>query len=185
MATHAPNTIRRRLSAIGKMHRVSCECRPESVAPRHQEPLRAVLRTRGRPVQKPAAVSFGRGSAFGLSFEGRAVLMGIARLCLLLSPGVGRGAAARRRAVGGAGRGSHHPGDGNVAGIAAEGRRNPPRAHRCEGRVSDFDQGIPSRLAEFQQLDRYFVRGQQTQKALEHSARHRGPVCEEKTSRSA
>jgi len=81
--THAPSTIRRRLSAIGKMHRVN----DLPWDPSHraiQEPLQAVLRTRGRPVQKPAAVSFGRGSAFGLSFEGRAILMGIACFCLLL-----------------------------------------------------------------------------------------------------
>jgi hypothetical protein len=81
--TLAPSTIRRRLSAIGKMHRVN----DLPWDPSHraiQEPLQAVLRTRGRPVQKPAAVSFGHGTAFGLSFEGRAILMGIACFCLLL-----------------------------------------------------------------------------------------------------
>ena len=81
--SHAPSTIRRRLSAIGKMHRDNdLPWNPSHRA--IQEPLQAVLRTRGRPVQKPAAVSFGRDSAFGLSFEGRAVMMGIACVCLLL-----------------------------------------------------------------------------------------------------
>jgi hypothetical protein len=77
--THAPSTIRRRLSAIGKMHRVNdLPWNPSHRA--IQEPLRA----RGRPVQKAVPVSPGRVSAFGLSFEVRAVLMGIACFCLLL-----------------------------------------------------------------------------------------------------
>jgi len=81
--THAPSTVRRRLSAIGKMHRVNnLPWNPSHRA--IQEPLQEVLRARGRPVQKAAAVSPGRVSAFGLSFEGRAVLMGFACFCLLL-----------------------------------------------------------------------------------------------------
>jgi len=81
--THALSTIRRRLSAIGKMHRVNdLPWNPSHRA--IQEPLQEALRARGRPVQKAVAVSPGRVSAFGLSFEGRAVLMGIACFCLLL-----------------------------------------------------------------------------------------------------
>ena len=81
--SHAPSTIRLRLLAIGKMHRDN-DLPWNPLHSAIQEPLQAVLRTRGRPVQKPAAVSFGRDSAFGLSFEGRAVMMGIACVCLLL-----------------------------------------------------------------------------------------------------
>ena len=81
--THAPSTIRRRLSAIGKMHRVNdLPWNPSHRA--IQEPLQEVRRARGRPVQKAVAVSPGRVSAFGFSFEVRAVLMGIACFCLLL-----------------------------------------------------------------------------------------------------
>ena len=82
-ATHAPSTIRRRLAAIGKLHRVNgLPWNPSHCA--IQEALQGVMRTRGRPVQKTAAGSFGRVSAFGFSFEGRAILMGIACFCLLL-----------------------------------------------------------------------------------------------------
>ena len=54
--THAPTTIRRRLSAIGKMHRFN----DLPWNPAHydiQAPLRGVLRTHGRPVQKAAALT--------------------------------------------------------------------------------------------------------------------------------
>ena len=54
--THAPTTIRRRLSAIGKMHRFNDL--PWNPAHRDiQEPLRGVLRQRGRPVRKAAALT--------------------------------------------------------------------------------------------------------------------------------
>ena len=68
--SHAPSTIRLRLLAIGKMHRDN-DLPWNPLHSAIQEPLQAVLRTRDRPVQKPAAVSSGRDSAFGLSFEGR------------------------------------------------------------------------------------------------------------------
>jgi integrase len=54
--THAPTTIRRRLSAIGKMHRFN----DLAWNPAHraiQGPLQGVLRTHGRPVRKAAALS--------------------------------------------------------------------------------------------------------------------------------
>ncbi len=52
----APTTIRRRLSALGKMHRFNDL--PWNPAHRDiQEPLRGLLRTHGRPVQKAAALS--------------------------------------------------------------------------------------------------------------------------------
>ncbi|HUW79482.1 MAG TPA: tyrosine-type recombinase/integrase [Acidocella sp.] len=55
-ATHAPTTIRRRLSAIGKMHRFNDL--PWNPAHRDiQEPLGGVLREHGRPVQKAAALT--------------------------------------------------------------------------------------------------------------------------------
>ena len=54
--THAPTTIRRRLSAIGKMHRFNDL--PWNPAHRDiQEPLRGVLREIGRPPQKAAALT--------------------------------------------------------------------------------------------------------------------------------
>jgi integrase len=54
--THAPTTIRRRLSAIGKMHRFNDL--PWNPAHRDiQEPLQGLLRTHARPVQKAAALS--------------------------------------------------------------------------------------------------------------------------------
>jgi hypothetical protein len=81
--THAPSTIRRRLSAIGKMHRLA-ELPWDPSHRAIQGPLQGVLRSGGRRVQKTAAVSFGRGGAFGLSFKGRAILMGLACFCLLL-----------------------------------------------------------------------------------------------------
>ncbi len=54
--SHAPTTIRRRLSALGKMHRFN----DLAWNPAHraiQGPLQGVLRTRGRPVQKAAALT--------------------------------------------------------------------------------------------------------------------------------
>ena len=54
--THAPTTIRRRLSAIGKMHRFNdLPWNPSHRA--IQEPLQGLLRQHGRPVQKAAALS--------------------------------------------------------------------------------------------------------------------------------
>jgi integrase len=54
--SHAPTTIRRRLLAIGKMHRFNDL--PWNAAHRDiQAPLQGVLRTHGRPVQKAAALS--------------------------------------------------------------------------------------------------------------------------------
>jgi integrase len=54
--THAPTTIRRRLAALGTMHRFNDL--PWNPAHRAiQEPLRGVLRTRGRPVRKAAALT--------------------------------------------------------------------------------------------------------------------------------
>ena len=54
--THAPTTIRRRLAAIGKLHRFN----DLPWNPAHgaiQGPLLGVLRTHGRPVQKAAALT--------------------------------------------------------------------------------------------------------------------------------
>ena len=54
--THAPTTIRRRLSALGKMHRFN----DLAWNPAHRDiqgPLQGLLRTRGRPVRKAAALS--------------------------------------------------------------------------------------------------------------------------------
>jgi len=54
--THAPNTIRRRLTAIGRAHRYN----GLSWNPCHreiQEPLRGVLREHGRPPQQAAALT--------------------------------------------------------------------------------------------------------------------------------
>jgi integrase len=54
--SHAPTTVRRRLSAIGKMHRFN----DLAWNPSHrdiQEPLQGLLRERGRPVQKAAALT--------------------------------------------------------------------------------------------------------------------------------
>jgi integrase len=54
--THAPTTIRRRLSAIGKMHRFN----DLPWNPSHRDiqgPLQGLLRVHGRPVQKAAALS--------------------------------------------------------------------------------------------------------------------------------
>src|SRR6201991_2317715 len=54
--SHAPTTIRRRLSALGKMHRFN----DLAWNPAHraiQGPLQGVLRTHGRPVRKAAALS--------------------------------------------------------------------------------------------------------------------------------
>jgi integrase len=54
--THAPTTIRRRLAAIGKMHRFNDL--PWNPAHRAiQEPLRGVLRRHGRPVRKAAPLT--------------------------------------------------------------------------------------------------------------------------------
>ena len=54
--SHAPTTIRRRLSALGKMHRFNDL--PWNPAHRDiQGPLQGLLRTHGRPVQKAAALS--------------------------------------------------------------------------------------------------------------------------------
>ena len=54
--THAPTTIRRRLSALGKMHRFNDL--PWNAAHRAiQGPLQGLLRTHGRPVRKAAALS--------------------------------------------------------------------------------------------------------------------------------
>jgi integrase len=57
--SHAPTTIRRRLAAIGKMHRFN----DFPWNPAHldiQEPLQGVLRTHGRPVQKAAPLTLER-----------------------------------------------------------------------------------------------------------------------------
>ena len=54
--SHAPTTIRRRLSALGKMHRFN----DMAWNPAHRDiqgPLQGVLRTHIRPVQKAAALS--------------------------------------------------------------------------------------------------------------------------------
>ena len=54
--SHAPTTIRRRLAALGKMHRFN----DLAWNPAHRDiqgPLQGVLRTHGRPVQKAAALS--------------------------------------------------------------------------------------------------------------------------------
>jgi integrase len=54
--THAPTTIRRRLSALGKMHRFN----DLAWNPAHRDiqgPLQGLLRTEGRPVRKAAALS--------------------------------------------------------------------------------------------------------------------------------
>jgi len=54
--THAPTTIRRRLSAIGKMHRFNDL--PWNSAHRDiQEPLRGLLRQHGRPPHKAAPLT--------------------------------------------------------------------------------------------------------------------------------
>jgi integrase len=54
--SHAPTTIRRRLAALGKMHRFNDL--PWNPAHRDiQGPLQGALRTRGRPVRKAAALS--------------------------------------------------------------------------------------------------------------------------------
>jgi len=54
--SHAPTTIRRRLAALGKMHRFNDL--PWNSAHRDiQGPLQGVLRTHGRPVQKAAALT--------------------------------------------------------------------------------------------------------------------------------
>jgi len=55
-ATHAPTTIRRRLAAIGKMHRFN----DLAWNPAHRDiqgPLQGALRSHGRPVQKAAALT--------------------------------------------------------------------------------------------------------------------------------
>jgi integrase len=54
--SHAPTTIRRRLSAIGKMHRFN-DLPWNSGHRAIQEPLQGLLRSRGRPVQKAAALT--------------------------------------------------------------------------------------------------------------------------------
>jgi integrase len=54
--THAPSTVRRRLAALGKMHRFNDL--PWNPAHRDiQEPLQGLLRTHGQPVQKAAALT--------------------------------------------------------------------------------------------------------------------------------
>jgi Phage integrase, N-terminal SAM-like domain len=55
-ATHAPTTIRRRLAAIGKMHRFN----DLAWNPAHRDiqgPLQGALRSHGRPVRKAAALT--------------------------------------------------------------------------------------------------------------------------------
>ena len=55
-ATHAPTTIRRRLAALGKMHRFNDL--PWNPGHRDiQEPLQGLLRKHGRPVRKAAALT--------------------------------------------------------------------------------------------------------------------------------
>jgi integrase len=55
-SSHAPTTIRRRLSALGKMHRFNDL--PWNPAHRDiQGPLQGVLRTHGRPMRKAAALT--------------------------------------------------------------------------------------------------------------------------------
>ncbi len=54
--SHAPTTIRRRLSAIGKMHRFN-DLTWNASHRDIQEPLQGLLRERGRPVQKAAALT--------------------------------------------------------------------------------------------------------------------------------
>ena len=54
--SHAPTTVRRRLAALGKMHRsndLSWDLGHRDI----QEPLQGLLRERGRPVQKAAVLS--------------------------------------------------------------------------------------------------------------------------------
>ena len=54
--SHAPTTVRRRLSAIGKMHRFN----DLAWNPAHRDiqgPLQGLLRTQGRPIRKAAALS--------------------------------------------------------------------------------------------------------------------------------
>ena len=54
--SHAPSTIRRRLSAIGKMHRFNDL--PWNAGHRDiQGPLQGLLRTHGRPARQAAALS--------------------------------------------------------------------------------------------------------------------------------
>lgn len=54
--THAPNTVRRRLSAIGKAHRFNSL--PWNAGDRAiQEPLRGALRMHGRPTKQAAALT--------------------------------------------------------------------------------------------------------------------------------
>jgi len=54
--SHAPSTVRRRLAALGKMHRFNDL--PWNPAHRDiQGPLQGVLRTRGRPARKAAALT--------------------------------------------------------------------------------------------------------------------------------
>ena len=54
--SHAPTTIRRRLSALGKLHRFN-DLAWNAAHRDIQGPLRGVLRTRGRPVRKAAALT--------------------------------------------------------------------------------------------------------------------------------
>ncbi len=54
--SHAPTTVRRRLSAIGKMHRFN-DLAWNTEHRDIQEPLQGLLRTHGRPVQKAAALT--------------------------------------------------------------------------------------------------------------------------------
>jgi len=54
--THAPSTIRRRLAALGKMHRYN-DLPWNAAHGAIQGPLRGLLRRHGRPPQKAAALS--------------------------------------------------------------------------------------------------------------------------------
>jgi site-specific recombinase XerD len=54
--THAPTTIRRRLAALGKMHRFN-DLPWNSAHHDIQGPLQGLLRTRGRPIRKAAVLS--------------------------------------------------------------------------------------------------------------------------------
>ena len=54
--THAPSTIRRRLSALGKMHRYN-DLPWNAAHGAIQGPLQGLLRRHGRPLRKSAALS--------------------------------------------------------------------------------------------------------------------------------
>jgi len=70
-ATHAPTTIRRRLAALGKMHRFNDL--PWNPAHRDiQGPLQGLLRQHGRPVRKAAALTLERLRALLATCDGSA-----------------------------------------------------------------------------------------------------------------